>query len=128
MIQERKQREIPPNQSKHMSETEIIKTNRLITKFRTPSVNDEKLANGFYDHIEYHKDWNELMPIIEKIGKLQIPKGWVSEPWTTDVSYSISKYCTMFTIGDNSLFITDSGNEYSGHKLTEWKNLDKTPL
>lgn len=116
----------------NLTPEEIIEGNKLIPEFlewelrtdistsgclffQQPNVNLVFIvdpANDPYDefmHMQFHSSWNWIMPVVEKIGTIIIPAGKVSEPWPTDISYSISRFQTSFCIGDNSLFITEGG-------------------
>jgi hypothetical protein len=48
----------------------IIEGNKLIYKFSMPE-HWEKVKNcsdSFFISLNYHRDWNQLMPVVEKIG------------------------------------------------------------
>lgn len=57
----------------------------------------------------FHSDWNWLIPVLEKIGKISIPANIVGEPWPTTVSWAVNSFGGQICIGDNSLFITSEG-------------------
>jgi hypothetical protein len=58
-----------------MTPNEIIEGNRLIGNFMNLwiiSSSDTKISEDQHweDELEYHKSWNELMPVVEKIEAL----------------------------------------------------------
>jgi len=126
----------------NLTQQEIEEGNKLIAEFEgMVYTNDDPKAypQGYMfskelgaitvSDLQYHESWDWLMPVVEKIGDITIPAGLVSEPWPTDVHYGINKTCTMFSIGDNSLFISDSGIQKNGvENIKEWKNTKETTL
>ncbi len=55
-----------------MTETEILEGNKLIRVFMVGFVEGDSFwigddANEYSDEIKYHKSWNWIMPVIEKI-------------------------------------------------------------
>lgn len=61
-----------------MTQEEIKEANKLIAKFVGKSRMYETSDDVFYAHLKYHKDWNALMPVVEKIAKIDDEKYSVS--------------------------------------------------
>jgi len=83
-----------------MDKQQIIQNNKLITLF---------MSNGTTDvnHNQYHTNWNELMPVVEKIEKLV---------FKDDLFYNVN------ILGGNSvLIISSTGDELIASESKETK-------
>jgi len=79
------------------------------------------------DRLRYDKSWDSLMPVVDKIGKLMIPKEKLNSGWSLDVSYAITRIGTYFTIGDNFLHITDGGrNPKTWDNASKMSTIERT--
>jgi len=71
----------------------------------------------------YHKSWDWIMPVVEKIGGTIIPKEWLNAGWDLSIHYSIHSVGVSFEIGDHDRHISDSGIE-----AKMWDNISKEPI
>lgn len=85
-----------------MEESEIEEGNKLITKFKYNGFVSTKVTD-WIEGFPYHKDWNLLMPIVEKIELL--------DKWEIDI---FGKECEFLY---NRKFQINGINYHEGDKL-----------
>lgn len=80
-----------------MEKETIIKGNKVIAKFMDVAfteedfIYDRSISNSNADTVRYHRDWNWLMKVKEKIEALKNGSyGFTADPWSVEITEFIS--------------------------------------
>lgn len=74
------------------------------------------LHNGvFSGDLKFHKSWDWLMPVVEKIRNLVIPEEIFGD-WPQHVSVTLTHHRCWITVGDNHKIFNQNGDVYSNQE------------
>jgi len=87
----------------------IIEGNKLIDAFMLGHEHTDSFGPNYFKHLSYHKDWNDLMPVVEKIENIATEDSFYSvriQDFGCSISASTENFIDLhlpLTLGDTKI-------------------------